>query len=80
MQLSDFIYMNACPSTERKETWIKPDDGRVEYATLNHQHVPTENQPVNHSSTVGEPQVKTIIILFQHVLSRRDNFQLSSLI
>jgi hypothetical protein len=70
MQQSELIYMDVGPSiSQRKQFWIKPDDDRVEYATLNHQHVQTENQPVNDLSTVGEPQVKTIITLFQHALS-----------
>jgi hypothetical protein len=65
MQQSELIYMDIGPSIgERKQTWVKPDDDRVEYATLNHQPVPAENQPVNDTSTVGEPQVKTIIIFF----------------
>ena len=68
MQLSDFVYMNVDPSIEdTKQTWIKPDDDslRVEYATLNHQHVPNENQPVHDLSTAGESdsQVKTLISL-----------------
>jgi hypothetical protein len=72
MQQSQLIYMDVGPSSvsERKQFWIKPDDDRVEYATLNHQHAQTENQLVNDLSTVGEPQVKTIIVLFQHALSR----------
>lgn len=50
--------MDVGPSTERKHTWINPDDDKVEYATLNHQLVQTENQPGCNLSTVGESQVK----------------------
>ena len=61
--------MEIGPSVEHRQPWIRPDDDRVEYATLNHQHVPTENQPKCDLSNVGESQesikyyhVKTIII------------------
>ena len=67
MQQSQLIYMDVGPSiSERRQIWIKPDDDRVEYATLNHQHLQTENQPVHDSSTIGESQIKTIRVLFQH--------------
>ena len=49
--------MDVGPSIERKQTWVKPDDDRVEYATINHQLVQTENQPERDLSTVGESQV-----------------------
>ena len=51
--------MDVGPSIERKETWIKLDDDRVEYATLNHQLIQTENQPENNLSTVGESQIRS---------------------
>ena len=66
MQQSQLIYMDVGPSiSERKQNliWIKPDDDRVEYATVNHQHLQTENQPVHDLSTAGEPQVETIILI-----------------
>ena len=69
MQQSQLIYMDVGPSiSEPKQTWIEPDDDRVEYATVNHQHLRTENQPVHDSSTIGESQIKTIRVLFQHAL------------
>ena len=58
MQQSELIYVDVGPSTERKHTWINPDDDRVEYATLNHQLAQTENQPKSDLSTIGESQVK----------------------
>ena len=54
--------MDVGPSTERKHTWIKLDDDRVEYATLNHQLVQTENRPQGDLSTIGESQFKTILL------------------
>ena len=58
--------MDVGPSIERKQAWIKLDDDRVEYATINHQLVPTENQPKQDLSTVtgGEPSQNYRIILF----------------
>ena len=60
--------MEVGPSVEHGQPWIWPDNDRVEYATLNHQQAPIENQPKCDLSTVGESQesikyyhVKTII-------------------
>ena len=61
--------MEVGPSIEHRQPWIRPDDDRVEYATLNHQQAPIENQPKRDLSNVGESQenikyyhAKTIII------------------
>jgi hypothetical protein len=83
IQQSQLIYMDIGPSiSERKQVWVQPDDDRVEYATLNHQHdiVQTENQPVHDSSTVGEPQVKIIINCIDCHDAMCTCFKISSLI
>ena len=54
--------MDVGPSIEHKQTWIKLDDDRVEYATLNHQLVQIENQPKCDLPTIGESQFKTILL------------------
>ena len=66
MQQSELIYMDVGPSSERRHTWIKLDDDRVEYATLNHQLVQTENQPEHDLPTIGESKFTIMMISLQH--------------